>query len=304
MSFSSKTFRHPLHLFGDQFWKDSTSGAGSTSRQLDHQQLSLRTSILVDVESQECSLIIILLLVDCNDPGFTNELKFSGRRTPNNDIGGLMLPDCVVEHTERAVDTIVIVTSGIVVDRSFVNKTLRSMLAKGESDIQSTHFFAYPSDTKSELRSSQVLFQDSLALGVDDSDPLPVAPTYMVSNSLPSDVVFRLPRILQDSTPEFSARAKAMGVKGDILLLVQVIENFGTITARSLPKVALEVLRPNDDVPRSGTMVKLPIIVSVALKFGAGHTFMVIALLNGRFELFSKRMIGKSGNRELCLLVR
>lgn len=131
-----------------------------------------------------------------------------------------MLPNCVVEHTERVVDTVVIVTSGIVVDRSFVNKTLRSMLAKGERDIQSTHFSAYPSDTESELRSSQALFQDSLALGVDDSDSLPVAPTYLVSNSLPSDVVSRLPRILQDSTPEFSARAKAVGVKGDILLHV------------------------------------------------------------------------------------
>lgn len=96
-----------------------------------------------------------------------------------------MLPNCVVEHTERVVDTVVIVTSGIVVDRSFVNKTLRSMLAKGERDIQSTHFFAYPSDTESELRSSQVLFQDSLALGVDDSDSLPVAPTNLVSNTFP-----------------------------------------------------------------------------------------------------------------------
>lgn len=212
-----------------------------------------------------------------------------------------MLPNCVVEHTERVVDTVVIVTSGIVVDRSFVNKTLRSMLAKGERDIQSTHFFAYPSDTESELRSSQVLFQDSLALGVDDSDSLPVAPTNLVSNSLPSDVVSRLPRILQDSTPEFSARAKAVGVKGDILLHVQAMENFGTITARSLPKVALEVFGSNDNVLRSGTRVKLPIIVSVALKFGVGHTFMVIALLNGGFELFWKRMLVSLGT-ENCVL--
>lgn len=95
-----------------------------------------------------------------------------------------------------------------------------------------------------------------------------------------------------------------MGIKRDILLLVQVIENFGTTPARSLPKVAFEILRSNNDVPRRGTRVKLPIIVSIALKFGTGHTFMIVTLLNGGFELFSKGVVGKSGNRELCLLVR
>lgn len=116
MSFSSKTSGYPLHLLGNQFWKKNTSRACSAAGQLDQQQLSLRTGILVDVESQECPFVVLLLLINGNDLGFTNELKLSRRGTPNDNIGGLMLADCVVEHAEGAVDTVITVTSGIVVD--------------------------------------------------------------------------------------------------------------------------------------------------------------------------------------------
>lgn len=51
------------------------------------------------------------------------------------------------------------------------------MSVNEERNIKSIHLLAYPSNAESELRSSQVLFQDSFALGVDDSNPLPVTPT-------------------------------------------------------------------------------------------------------------------------------